>query len=126
MLNNKKQINMKTLNLKIKSDIHTRDEIRNLLDLDILQDLKDVKEIVIDMEQCAFVSRSPAHELTKLIKKFETDYGIKVTLNKLQYEVEKMITVVNQSLTNTKTETKIFDFIVFKDNKQFYNELEKI
>ncbi|OQY02547.1 MAG: hypothetical protein B6I20_06770 [Bacteroidetes bacterium 4572_117] len=117
---------MKTLNLVIKSDIHTRDEIRNLFNFDVEKDLDNVSTIMIDMLKCSFLSRSPAHELVRQAKKLKSDYNISVQFKSLNYEVEKMINVVSSSLQNAMKEKQLYDFFAFKDKKQLFDELEKM
>jgi hypothetical protein len=117
---------MKTLNLIIKSDIITRDEIRNLFNFDFINDLDDVNEIIVNMKECSFLSRSPAHELVKQIQKLKTDYKIDVKLEGLQFEVEKMLDVVNKSITSKNPQTSKFKIVTHSTNKEFFSEIEKM
>lgn len=117
---------MKTLNLEIKSDIHTRDEIRTLFNFSIEKDFENIENIVIDMQKCNFISRSPAHELVKQVQKLQTDYNIDVQFKSINQEVEKMINIVSLSLKNMDKGKQTYSFIRFNDKKQLFDELEKI
>ncbi len=115
---------MKTLNLVIKSDIHTRDEIRTLFNVD--KDFEKINSIEIDMEKCNFLSRSPAHELVKQVQKLETDYNISVQYKSINQEVEKMINIVSQSLKNKDKGKESYHFLRFDNKTQLFDELEKM
>ena len=117
---------MKTLNLEIKSDIHTRDEIRNLFNFNIDEDFENIDSIVIDMQKCNFISRSPAHELVKQVQKLKTNYKIKVQFKSINQEVEKMINIVSLSLKNTDKSKQNYSFLRFNDKKELFYELEKL
>jgi len=117
---------MKTLNLELKSDILTRDEIRNLFNFEFVNDLDDVNEILVNMKECSFISRSPAHELVKQIQKLKENYEIKVTLENLQGEVEKMINVVTKSLTTKNTDKSKFNIVTLNTTMEFFSEIEKM
>ena len=117
---------MKTLNLEIKSDIHTRYEIRTLFNFNLDEDFEKINSIVIDMQKCNFLSRSPAHELVKQIQKLKTNYNISVQFKSINQEVEKMINIVSLSLKNKDKGQESYRFLRFDNKTQLFNELEKI
>ena len=119
---------MKILNLEISTDIHTREEIRKLFNFDKNESMKNwqqAEQIVINMSKCFFISRSPAHELVKQTEKLEKNYNMKIILKNLQYETDKMIKVVKQSIKQVIDTNKSYKAIKYSDNNEFYNLIEK-